>query len=166
MTDPPCALLRGMLRPYFFFQKFLIYFWLRWIFIGNNENFLVKPQWGLLSSCGAQDFSSQRHLAVAGHRLSSCGTQTQLPCNTWGHPRSRIEPVSPALQGRLLNPGPPGKSPCLFLKTSSSWQSPPCLHILPYKSQTHFEAVHYKFNCHFQKAWNDLNKKANTKLNC
>ena len=41
---------------------------------------------------------------VAEHRLSSCGA--------WDLPRARIEPWSPALAGRLLTTGPPGKPTC------------------------------------------------------
>ena len=36
------------------------------------------------------------------HRLSSCGTQAQLLCSIWDLPRSKIEPVSPALAGRFF----------------------------------------------------------------
>ena len=34
--------------------------------------------------------------------LSSCGTQAQLLCSIWDLPRSKIEPVSPALAGRFF----------------------------------------------------------------
>ena len=43
-------------------------------------------------------------------RLSSCGTPAYLPQGMWGLPWPRIEPRSPALEGRLLYTGPPGKS--------------------------------------------------------
>ena len=42
-------------------------------------------------------------------RLSSGGAQAQLPHGTWDLPRSGIELVFPAMQGKLLTPGPPGK---------------------------------------------------------
>ena len=42
-------------------------------------------------------------------RLSSGSAWAQLPYGTWDLPRPGIELVSPALQGRLLTPGPPGK---------------------------------------------------------
>ena len=44
------------------------------------------------------------------HRLSSCGTRTQLLCGMWDLPRPGIEPVSPALAGGFLTTEPPGKS--------------------------------------------------------
>ena len=46
-------------------------------------------------------------------RLTSCGTRAQLPCSMWDLPRPGIELVSPALQGRFLTTGTPGK-PRLF----------------------------------------------------
>ena len=44
------------------------------------------------------------------HRLNSYGAWAQLLCNMWDLPRPEIEPVSPALAGRFLTTGPPGKS--------------------------------------------------------
>ena len=51
---------------------------------------------------------------VAGHklqtrRLSSCGSQAQLLRGMWDLPRPGLEPVSPALAGRLSTTAPPGK---------------------------------------------------------
>ena len=45
------------------------------------------------------------------HRILCCGTWAYLPCGMWdlGSPPG-IEPVSPALEGRFLTMGPPGKS--------------------------------------------------------
>ena len=56
---------------------------------------------------------------VAGHRLqtrrlSSCGSRAQLPRGMWDLPRPGLEPVSPALAGRLSTTAPPGK-PDLFI---------------------------------------------------
>ena len=75
-----------------------------------------------LSSC------SVRALEHAG--FSSCGTWAQqlqctgsvvvahglsCPAAMWDLPGPGIEPVSPALAGRFLTTGPPGKSPdCLY----------------------------------------------------
>ena len=42
--------------------------------------------------------------------FSSCGSWTSLPLSMWGLPGPGMEPVSPALAGRLLTTGPPGKS--------------------------------------------------------
>ena len=68
----------------------------------------------LCLSCGMWDFLLQRtgsscwHAGfslVAAHRLS-CPTACRIlvPC-------PGIEPMSPALEGRFLTTGPPGKSP-------------------------------------------------------
>ena len=51
---------------------------------------------------------------VAGHRLqtrrlSSCGPRAQPLRGTWDPPRPGLEPVSPALAGRLSTTAPPGK---------------------------------------------------------
>ena len=51
---------------------------------------------------------------VAGHRLqtrrlSSCGSRAQPLRGMWDLPRPGLEPVSPALAGRLSTTAPPGK---------------------------------------------------------
>ena len=43
------------------------------------------------------------------HRLSSCGSRAYLLCGMWDPPRPGLEPVSPALAGRLPTTAPPGK---------------------------------------------------------
>ena len=48
-------------------------------------------------------------------RLSSCGSRAQLLRGMWDLPRPGLEPVSPALAGRLPTTVPPGKPPsCSF----------------------------------------------------
>ena len=42
-------------------------------------------------------------------RLSSCGSRAQLLRGMWNLPRPGLEPVSPALAGRLSTTAPPGK---------------------------------------------------------
>ena len=42
-------------------------------------------------------------------RLSSCGSRAQSLRGMWDPPRPELEPVSPALAGRLSNTAPPGK---------------------------------------------------------
>ena len=42
-------------------------------------------------------------------RLSSCGSRAQLLHSMWDLPRPGLEPVSPALVGRLSTTVPPGK---------------------------------------------------------
>ena len=48
------------------------------------------------------------------HRLSSCGPQAQPLCGMWDLPRPGLEPVSPALAGRLPTTAPPGKPQAIF----------------------------------------------------
>ena len=70
-----------------------------------------------LSSCGKQ---GPLFIAVCGpltitaslvaeHRLSNCGSRAQLLHGMWDPPRPGLEPVSPALAGRLSTTAPPGK---------------------------------------------------------
>ena len=47
-------------------------------------------------------------------RLSSCGPRAQLLRVTWDLPRPGLEPVSPALAGRLSTTAPPGKPHTMF----------------------------------------------------
>ena len=47
-------------------------------------------------------------------RLSSCGSRAQSLRGMWDLPRPGLEPVSPALAGRLSTTAPPGK-PCVFV---------------------------------------------------
>ena len=54
-----------------------------------------------LSSCGSQALE---------RRLSSCGTQALLLRGMWDPPGPGLEPMSPALAGRLPTTAPPGKS--------------------------------------------------------
>ena len=44
-------------------------------------------------------------------RLSSCGSRAQLLRGMWDPPRPGLEPMSPALVGRLSTTAPPGKPP-------------------------------------------------------
>ena len=43
------------------------------------------------------------------HRLSNCGSRTQLLRGMWDLLRPGLEPVSPALAGRFSTTAPPGK---------------------------------------------------------
>ena len=50
-------------------------------------------------------------------RLSKCGSRAQLLRGMWDLPRPGLEPVSPALAGRLSTTAPPGKPhTALFLR--------------------------------------------------
>ena len=44
-------------------------------------------------------------------RLSNCGSRAQLLRGMWDLPRPGLEPVSPALAGRVSTTAPPGKPP-------------------------------------------------------
>ena len=52
-------------------------------------------------------------------RLSSCGSRAQLLRGIWDPPRPGLEPVSPALAGRLPTTAPPGKPAILFLNAGT-----------------------------------------------
>ena len=50
-------------------------------------------------------------------RLSNCGSRAQLLRGTWDPPKPGLEPVCPALAGRLSTTAPPGKPNKYFYKT-------------------------------------------------
>ena len=65
---------------------------------------------------------------VAGHRLqtcrlSSCGSRAQLLRGMWDLPRPGLEPMCPALAGRLSTTAPPGKPLifCFKIKALDPW---------------------------------------------
>ena len=49
-------------------------------------------------------------------RLSNCASRAQLLRGLWDPPRPGLEPVSPALAGRLSTTAPPGKPFSPFYK--------------------------------------------------
>ena len=53
------------------------------------------------------------------HRLSNCGSRAQSLRVMWDPPRPGLEPVSPALAGRLSTTAPPGKPLYYSLKSGS-----------------------------------------------
>ena len=74
------------------------------------------------SSCGKRGplfITVREHLTVAAslvaehrlqtRRLSNCGSRAQLLRGMWDLPGPGLEPVSPALAGRLPTTAPPGK---------------------------------------------------------
>ena len=48
-------------------------------------------------------------------RLSNCGSRAQSLRGMWDLPRQGLEPVSPALAGRLSTTAPPGKPYFYFI---------------------------------------------------
>ena len=53
------------------------------------------------------------------HRLSNCGSRALSLRDMWDPPRPGLEPVSPALAGRLSTTAPPGKPPDSILNEVS-----------------------------------------------
>ena len=49
------------------------------------------------------------------HRLSNCGSRAPLLRGMWDPPRPGLEPVCPALAGRLSTTAPPGEPPSEYL---------------------------------------------------
>ena len=82
--------------------------------------------------CGTQDLLWHMDTGSRSFGLSSCSIG--LGCSTTCGmlvPRPGIEPISPAVQGRFLTTGPPGKSPTVSVKPPSSYpDSLPRLHLL------------------------------------
>ena len=137
---------------FFFFQNLFIYLfiylfmylWLRWVFVAACGLSLVAASRGysslrcagfslqwllLLQSTGSRHVGSvvvarglQREHGLQVHRLSSCGTWTQLLQGMWDLPRTGLEPVSPTLAGRFLTTAPPGKPTSIFLSVTSRSQ--------------------------------------------
>ena len=58
-------------------------------------------------------------------RLSSCGSRAQLLRGMWDPPRPGLEPVSPALAGRLSTAAPPGKPQAVSYKVKHAPAIPP-----------------------------------------
>ena len=103
----------------FFFSLFIyFYFWLCWVFASVLGPSPVAVSGGHSSSRCA-GLSLSRPL-VAEHRLqtrrlSSRGSRAQPLHGMWDLPRPGLEPVSPALAGRLSTTAPPGKPASLIL---------------------------------------------------
>ena len=104
-----------------FFFNFYLFIYLFLAVLGLR--FCVRA----FSSCGERGplFIAVRGLLtiaaslVVEHRLqtrslSNCGSRAQLLRGMWDLPRPGLEPVSPALAGRLSTTAPPGKPPPHF----------------------------------------------------
>ena len=101
---------------FFVFDHFICFcffsLWVGCVFVAACGLSLVAAG-GSYSSCGAWtshccDFSCCGAGALE-LSLSSCGPPAQLPRSMWDLPGPGIEPLSPALAGRFLSAGPPGK---------------------------------------------------------
>ena len=99
-----------------YFYNFI--FWLCWVSFAAHRLSLVAVS-GAYSLLQCAGFSLQWLLLWSmGSRclgFSSCGSWAQLLWGMWDLPRSGIEPVSLAWQGRFLTTGPPGKPRFLFV---------------------------------------------------
>ena len=105
---------------YFILFYLFFYFWLRWVFVavhgislvtasGGHSSLRCKGfplQWLLL--LGARALGARTSVAVACG-LSSCGTRAQLHRGMWNLPGPGLEPLSPALEGRVLTTAPAGE---------------------------------------------------------
>ena len=89
------------------YLKFFLFFGLYQVFIAALGLSLLAVSRGY-SLLGCSGFSLWWRL-VGKHRLSSCDPLAKLFLGMWNVSRSGIEPGSPALMGRFLTTGPPGK---------------------------------------------------------
>ena len=103
---------------FFFFFKVCIFFLIYLFMAVLGLRFCARAS----SSCGKRGplfIAVRGPLTIAAplvaehrlqmRRLSSCGSQAQLLHGVWDLPRPGLEPVSPALAGRLSTTAPPGK---------------------------------------------------------
>ena len=101
---------------------FIYLFWLCWVFtsvwgpslVGGKRGPLFIAVRGLLT-IAASPVAEHR---LQMRRLSNCGSWAQLLHGIWDLPRPGLEPVSPALAGRLSTTAPPGKPSLTFLNFS------------------------------------------------
>ena len=118
---------------FFFFNWFFFFFnfWVLFIYLFMavlGLRFCVRA----FSSCGkwgplfiavrgpliiAASLVAEHRLQT--HRLSNCGSRAQSLRGMWDLPRPGLEPVSPALAGRLSTTAPPGKPSYCFWKQFS-----------------------------------------------
>ena len=105
--------------PFFFLKEFLyfyylfIYFWLCWVFVSVQGPSLAAASGGHSSSrCAGLSLSRPLLLRstssrCAGSVVVAHGPSRSAACGI--PPRPGLEPVSPALAGRLPTTAPPGK---------------------------------------------------------
>ena len=114
--------------PFFFFLNF---FWVLFIYLFMavlGLRFCARA----FPSCGKRGplfIAARGPLTIAAspvaehrlqkRRLSNCGPRAQLLRGMWDPPRPGLEPMSPALAGRLSTTAPPGKPVMLFLMLSN-----------------------------------------------
>ena len=100
-------------------QSILLFnsFWLPWVFFAAWRLSLAAADGGYsLLQCAGFSLRRLPLLQSLGSRhFRSCGTLASLPHGIRNLPRAGITPVSPALAGRFLTTGPPGKPHKVFL---------------------------------------------------
>ena len=103
-------------------STYLFSFWLLWISIAAHGLSLGAGAAATLAAVHRCFFAVLlwfRSSALRCTGFRSCGAGALLPWGMWNRPRPWSEPMSPALAGRFLTPGPPGKS-CRNLKVTLS----------------------------------------------
>ena len=109
----------------FFFKYLFIYLRLCWVFtatcrlspVSGSVGHSVVEEHRLLTAV-ASPCGGEQALGCSG--FGRWGTRAQLPHSIWDPPGPGIEPVSPALQGKLSTTGPPGKPPGSVLELERS----------------------------------------------
>ena len=101
------------LKPGSFLFLF-IYFWPHWLFVAAHRLWVAALRLSPVAASRGYCAAAACRLQGAGsivvvHDGHSCPISCRIPV-----PRPGAEPVSPALQGRFLTTGPPGKSLELF----------------------------------------------------
>ena len=93
--------------------KFIYFFGVCWVFVFYARASSSCGEWGPLFIAVRGPLTVAASLVVEHRlqtrRLSSCGSRAQLLRGMWDLPRPGLEPVSPALAGRLSTAAPPGK---------------------------------------------------------
>ena len=104
------------------FVYLFIYLWLCWVFVSVRGPSPVAASGGHSSSrCSGLSLSRPLLLRSTGSRCAGSVIVAHGPsllCGTWDPPRPGLEPVSPALAGRLSTAAPPGKPGFLFFISS------------------------------------------------
>ena len=99
-------------------SSFFADLWLGWVFVSVRGLSLVAAS-GDHSSSRCVGLLTIAASLIVEHRLqtrrlSNYGSRAQLLRGMWYLPRPGLEPVSPALAGRLSTTAPPGKPPGLL----------------------------------------------------
>ena len=122
--------LMPFLSAYILFMYVCMYVWLCWVLASVRGPSPAVASGGHSSSrCRGHSssrcagLSPSRPLAAEHRlqtcRLSNCGSRAEPLRGMWDPPRPGLEPVSPALAGRLPTTAPPGKPETLIFMINS-----------------------------------------------